>query len=731
MNLDKIKTIPIVQVAAQHLGLSVDKNNKLRCFNASAHKQGDLHPSLSLDISNNRFKCFSCGVSGSTIDLTMGYKSVDIKQAGRELEKTFFSEDVKEKEYSLHAIQGWNLDKKIFDELYDYGPYIKVRFRDPENRKDKLDLFFTKTSSGKFVKGRKCEPMLFNQQDVESRPGEKVLYVEGEACVNAMKSLGYLASTAGSATITHKTFTPEMILKLQNRDIIILPDADTPGLQLVTDMASLVNATVKTLRVVDIRPAWQSTFSEEMPEKADIKNFIEKYRVSHGDEGLKQSIDSMIVGAKPVEMPVIANNDNGSNPSGYFIKKVFIPQFVTEDVLKSHKLLYAQKQFHEYVDGYYKQIDTDNILEIAKTLLGTQSRNNRLNEVLTDVKLSVLLNEGKQLNARTEYINLQNGMLNWIEKKLLPHAPDYLSTVRINANYNPDAQCPHFMQFLCEVLEPDVIPLIQELIGYCLIQDTRFEKAFLLIGKGANGKGTFLGVLRFLLGPENVSDIPLQNLADRFSTVQLHGKLANIFTDISATAMKETGYFKAIVSGDRLTGERKHQDAFSFQPFARLIYSCNEIPRSYDRTYAFYRRWVLVPFNKTFAKNEIDRSLKSKLLEERDGILIWAVEGLHRLFRQQDFSMSESSNDLMNTYKVTNDNILQYVSDRCILGDNYHVDKVVFYDNYKDYCNENNLRAMSQRKLNSELLEKFTSVHEIRGGFSRKRTWKGIGLNEN
>lgn len=278
MNLDKIKTIPIVQVAAQHLGLSIDKNNKTKCFNLGAHKNSDAHASLSFDINKNRFKCFACGESGSVIDLVMEYKRLDLKEATRELSEAFFGATEQPKEHTLSYIKSWKLEKNTFDKLYNYGPYIKVRFRDPENRKNKLDLFFTKTSSGKFVKGRKCPPVLYNETELDSRTADPVLYVEGEGCVDILKSLGFLATTAGSAIITPKTFTSEMITKFVGRDVVIFPDNDGPGIKLISDLSGLIHSKVKTLRVVNIKAAWQGAFNEQLPPKFDIANFVEKYR---------------------------------------------------------------------------------------------------------------------------------------------------------------------------------------------------------------------------------------------------------------------------------------------------------------------------------------------------------------------------------------------------------------------------------------------------------------------
>ena len=75
-------------------------------------------------------------------------------------------------------------------------------------------------------------------------------------------------------------------------------------------------------------------------------------------------------------------------------------------------------------------------------------------------------------------------MYNWIEDKLIPHDQKYLSTMRIPVKYNPEAKCPEVDHFFKTTIPPDCIPIVEELLGYATIPDTKMEKAFILLGSG-------------------------------------------------------------------------------------------------------------------------------------------------------------------------------------------------------------------------------------------------------
>ena len=143
----------------------------------------------------------------------------------------------------------------------------------------------------------------------------------------------------------------------------------------------------------------------------------------------------------------------------------------------------------------------------------------------------------------------------------------------------------------------------------------RAQKSFVFVGAPNAGKSTLLNVVQeILLGSENVSNIPWQNLGDRFNRAELFGKLANIFADLPSKSIDDNGMFKALTGEDFITAERKNKDPFSFRPYARFLFSCNEIPRNYgDRSEGFYRRLLIIRFEKSVPKAKRDPNLAEKL----------------------------------------------------------------------------------------------------------------------
>ena len=75
---------------------------------------------------------------------------------------------------------------------------------------------------------------------------------------------------------------------------------------------------------------------------------------------------------------------------------------------------------------------------------------------------------------------------------------------------------------------------------------------------------------------KNVSNIPWQEIGDKFKTAELLGKLANVFSDLPSKSIDDTGIFKVVTGEDYLMAEKKNKNPFKFKPFARLVFSCNE-----------------------------------------------------------------------------------------------------------------------------------------------------------
>lgn len=202
-------------------------------------------------------------------------------------------------------------------------------------------------------------------------------------------------------------------------------------------------------------------------------------------------------------------------------------------------------------------------------------------------------------------LNLQTGLLNLSTHTLTPHSPDHRSPIQLPLTYDPAAACDEWDAFIGEVFPEDCHTLAYEIVAWLLCPDTSIQKAFLLRGDGENGKSTYLSAVTAGLGAENVAGLDLQKLEnERFSTWRLLGKLANICPDLPSDHLTSTSIFKALVGGDRVLGEYKYGDSFEFLPFARLLFSANHFPQSKDSSYAFFRRWAVIPFDRTITPEQ-------------------------------------------------------------------------------------------------------------------------------
>ena len=189
-------------------------------------------------------------------------------------------------------------------------------------------------------------------------------------------------------------------------------------------------------------------------------------------------------------------------------------------------------------------------------------------------------------------------------------------------------------------------------------------KAFILTGSGSNGKSTFLNMLRTMLGRRNVSVLDLKKLNDRFSTVMLFGKLANIGDDISEEFITDSADFKKIVTGEPIDAEQKGQPKFEFEPYVKLLFSANNIPRigKGRDSNAILRRLIIVPFNARFSPNDPDFvpfiGDKLKRQESIEYLIQLGIKALKRVLIERKFTESELVQKELEEYEETNNPII-------------------------------------------------------------------------
>jgi putative DNA primase/helicase len=349
-------------------------------------------------------------------------------------------------------------------------------------------------------------------------------------------------------------------------------------------------------------------------------------------------------------------------------------------------------------------------------MTGFEASASRLFDVRKLVETESLLPVGRDFNELNGLINLKNGMFELEKKKLIPHDKDFLSTMQLNVTYNSGSACPRWEQFLKEIFEDDEerIELVQEFVGYSLVPDTRYEKALLLIGEGANGKSTLLRVWEELVGEGNISSVTLGGLSNEFHRVTLHRKLLNMTAEINPMTVGQSDYFKRIVSGDRIDAAHKFQPVFHYKPYTRLCFAMNRMPRVKDTSFGFYRRLLMVPFQRVFDGDDADRELSKKLLTEIDGIFLWALEGLERLYRNDSFIEPSTVTRMLQDYKRANNPLVSFVEDNCRLSSEASTKKETLYSEYKKYTEDFGYKAAGLNTFFRELYAAFPDLQPTR-----------------
>lgn len=401
------------------------------------------------------------------------------------------------------------------------------------------------------------------------------------------------------------------------------------------------------------------------------------------------------------ELEVILRDEAFQKPVFFNDKTFLFDRFAT--YLKNNNyVVKINDQLHIYQDGTYstgyKTIETTMIHQIPN-LKKAQRR-----EVLEYMEL--IADEKAQADAR--YIAFRNGVLDIVTGQMQPFSPDLVITNQIPWDYNPEAYSELADDTLNKLACGDqpIRALLEECIGYCFYRRNELGKAFILTGDKSNGKSTFLDCVKAVVGEENISALDLKELGDRFSTSMMFGKLANIGDDIGDDFLQgsQVATFKKVVTGNRIKAERKGQDPFEFNPYVKLLFSANDIPRMKDKTGAVLRRLVIIPFNARFTKYLPDGTLdpdynpyiKYELVEQSsiEYLIRVGVEGLKRIIENNEFTHSEKVQQQVEEYENENNPIKAFIDD-CGIAMIENEPTADVYKRYQVFCAENSMQPMS------------------------------------
>jgi putative DNA primase/helicase len=407
---------------------------------------------------------------------------------------------------------------------------------------------------------------------------------------------------------------------------------------------------------------------------------------------------------------------------------------LTDQIMKEYtfKTMKDTKEIYYYDDnkGLYVNGGEWLIQEHAE-ILNSKVRTVQVNEVINHIRRRTGVDRS-QFDSNPDILNLQNGFLNIKTGQFTEHSSSNLSLTQLPEVYNPEAKCPNILKFLGEVLQPRDVFTALQIIGYCIYKSAKYEKAIMLYGRsGDNGKGTFIRLIESFVGLDNTSHVSLQDLGDKFASADLYGKMVNTCGDISADKLSRSGLFKMLVSGDSIRAQRKYGQPFNFRNYAKLIFSANQIPDTEDRTFAFYKRWILLNFEKVFRENK-DTNLIDKLTtpEELSGLLNLALRALNQLQKDEGF-MDISIEETMKQYNKNTDTTTTFLEERCILdpgNPEYNTLTTNVYNEYLIHCKEKNERPLEANAFGARLVKWGIKKERIRLNGIREYCYIGIKL---
>lgn len=389
------------------------------------------------------------------------------------------------------------------------------------------------------------------------------------------------------------------------------------------------------------------------------------------------------------------------------------------------------EEIYRYMEGVYVDKAETWIKHIVNLCLKHKATTYQANEVVNYVKRATYID--REEFEHENLLCVGNGILDLETKEVFPHTPTRKFFCKIPVKYEEDVKCPKILKFLKQVVTVKQLPLIQEILGYCLSPTYEFHKALMLIGEGSNGKSTLLSLFKHFLGKDNIANVSLQSICNnRFASSHLQGKLANIYADLPDKALRYTGTFKMLTGGDTIQGERKWHDAFEFVNHAKLLFSTNKIPETGDDTLAFFRRWIIISCPNTFIGEKRDPNILEKLTTEKEltGLLNWALEGLTRLQEKGGFSDNKTMNERREQYIKASNSAKAFIETRLEFDpDPSPIPKNTVYRLYIEFCKKENIPAKRKAEFTKTMNMEMPNITDaVSTTKNRKsvRVWKNL-----
>lgn len=404
-------------------------------------------------------------------------------------------------------------------------------------------------------------------------------------------------------------------------------------------------------------------------------------------------------------------------------------EVVATEFLKKHHI-YTTRHDEKpecwiYEKGIYVPHAKTYLKEFCEAILQKAYTTNFLNAVYAKIEVRTYISqENFFINEDSELLPVQNGILNIKTRELLEFSPNFFFFNKLPIVYDVEKECPNIEAFFYDILKDESDFLVmQELFGFLLLRDYKYEKAFMFTGSGRNGKGKTVELMKSFLGVKNCSNISLQALEkDQYAMGELFNKMANLSADISSQALRHTGSFKSLTGHDLVSAPRKFLSMVNFVNYAKMIFCANELPQTNDLSEAFFDRWIILDFpfkflpeqeynqtdlikNPHIKKQDPYKIEKLTTEDELSGLLNWALTGYERIVANKGFSYSKSTEETKLFWIRRSNSGVAFINEHIEEGWGSYILKRDFRKVYREFCRQNKIKSLSDRAIKNVIEE--------------------------
>lgn len=353
-----------------------------------------------------------------------------------------------------------------------------------------------------------------------------------------------------------------------------------------------------------------------------------------------------------------------------------------------HEIVYVGNCFYD-IDGIVSEEKiSKEILEAIEPYVKS-NLTNRIKKLREVLALKCMTD---RLPIQDDRVHFANGTY-YLEGGFIPEKQ--FCSNRLPVFYNQNAKEPiRWLEFLNQLLYPEDITTLQEFMGYCMIPTTKAQAMLILIGKGGEGKSR-IGLVASSIFGDNMNICSIAKLSsDKFCRADQEGKLLMIDDDMQMEALANTNILKAVITmEDKMDLERKGKQSYQGYLYVRIMaFGNGTLTSLYDKSNGFYRRQIVINVKDKDPNRKDDKDLGRKLKTEKEGIALWALEGLKKLSANGfTFDVSNRSKEAMGDSQMEDNNLLQFMESEgyIMFQKNTELTTKELYDIYSQWCDDN------------------------------------------